>query len=208
MKAVAFDAMGVLYDVADDMRQILVPFARARGTSLSDADIQRVYRRAMLGEIDTSELWAELGIASSPDALNEEYVRQYRLIPGILELLDDLRASDLRLGCISNDVADWSSARRRHLRLDSRIEHWTISSLVRSRKPSPEIFRCFLADTRLEPAEVMFVDDRPANIEGAKAVGFKTVLVDLLATSGDEAATTSVHDLRRALLNASPRSAR
>jgi HAD superfamily hydrolase (TIGR01509 family) len=199
MKAVAFDAMGVLYDVADDMRQILVPFARARGTSLSDVDIERVYRRAMLGEIDTSELWAELGIARSPD-LDEEYVRQYRLIPGILELLDDLRASDLRLGCISNDVADWSRARRRHLRLDSRIEHWTISSIVRSRKPSPEIYRMFLADMRLEPGEVMFVDDRPANIEGARAVGFSTLLVDLLGTSRAEAATRSVQDLRRALL--------
>jgi HAD superfamily hydrolase (TIGR01509 family) len=200
VKAVAFDAMGVLYDVADDMRQILVPFAQARGTSLSNADIQRVYRRAMLGEIGTSELWAELGVATSPEDLNEEYVRQYRLIPGILELLQDLRASDLRLGCISNDVAEWSRARRRHLRLDPLIENWTISSIVRSRKPSPEIYRSFLADMRIEPGEVMFVDDRPANIEGAKAVGFKTVLVDLLSTSGAETAVRSVPDLRRALL--------
>ncbi len=62
MRAVAFDAMGVLYESADDLRQLLVPFARAHGCGLTDAEIHGTYRRAMLGALTTAGLWSTLGV--------------------------------------------------------------------------------------------------------------------------------------------------
>lgn len=199
MRAVAFDAMGVLYEVWDDMRQLLVPFARARGCELTDEEIHRSYVRAMLGELATTQLWNELGVAGDAQELNQEYLGGYRLVPGIDALLDDLRQRGLKLGCISNDVAEWSLARRVALKLDQRIRHWTISSEVHARKPDAAIYEAFLASAALLPQEVVFVDDRVVNVEAAAALGFRTICVDFAGVGKDATAPRTVEDLRRVL---------
>jgi putative hydrolase of the HAD superfamily len=191
--------MGVLYEVWDDMRQLLVPFVRARGCALSDEEIQRTYRRAMLGELATAQLWNELGVAGDARDLNQEYLRGYQLVPGIHALLDDLRQRGLELACISNDVAEWSLARRVALKLDRRIRYWTISSELHVRKPDVAIYEAFLASAALLPQEVMLVDDRVVNVEAAAALGFRTIFVDFAGVRNDARAPRTVEDLRRSL---------
>jgi HAD superfamily hydrolase (TIGR01509 family) len=199
MQAVAFDAMGVLYEVWDDLRQLLVPFARARSSGLDDEEIHSAYRRAMLGDLTTAQLWRELGIVGDARELNRQYIEGYRAVSGIHTLLDDLNRRGLRLGCISNDIAEWSLARRRIHEFDRRIHHWTISSEVRIRKPEEGIYRAFLASINLPAQEVVFVDDRAANIEGAAALGYRTILVDFARLGHVQPAAHSVEELRMAL---------
>src|SRR5436309_873846 len=98
IKAVAFDLMGVIYKVADDMRGLVTPFARGHGSELSDKDIRIVYRRAMLGELTTDQLWSALGVNGNPQDLNLAYVNGYEVVPGICRLLDDLRESGAKGG--------------------------------------------------------------------------------------------------------------
>lgn len=43
-------------------------------------------------------------------------------------------------------------------------------------KPGPEIYKQVIARIGCEPGEIMFVDDAPMNVEGAKAVGLDAVL--------------------------------
>ncbi|MFR9503889.1 MAG: HAD family phosphatase [Rikenellaceae bacterium] len=43
-------------------------------------------------------------------------------------------------------------------------------------KPEPEIFKLILERFNLDPAESLFVDDRPANLDAAAALGINTVL--------------------------------
>lgn len=43
-------------------------------------------------------------------------------------------------------------------------------------KPDPAAYRGVLAELGAEPAEVTFVDDRPANVAGAAAVGLRALL--------------------------------
>ncbi|HYG15137.1 MAG TPA: HAD family phosphatase [Bacteroidia bacterium] len=46
------------------------------------------------------------------------------------------------------------------------------------RKPDAAIYRHVLDENKLNPSETLFFDDNAANIEGAKAVGIQSVLVD------------------------------
>ena len=41
-------------------------------------------------------------------------------------------------------------------------------------KPDPAIFKWMMADAPLIPAETLFVDDGPANIQTAQTLGFQT----------------------------------
>jgi len=192
MRAMAFDAMGVLYRSWDDLVELLIPFAHAHGSRLADAGIGVVYRRAMLGYLTTSQLWSELEIRGEAVDLDRAYLAGHRVNPGIVELLDELRERGVSLGCISNDVAEWSRALRATHGLDRRIDHWTISGDVRARKPDERIFRAFLASSGLVPEAVTFIDDRVRNVDAAAALGFDTVLADFTGVTGDARAVTTV----------------
>ncbi|WP_326835361.1 HAD family phosphatase [Amycolatopsis rhabdoformis] len=55
------------------------------------------------------------------------------------------------------------------------------SSEVGVRKPEPEIYQALIERLGLAPAEILFVDDLPANVTGATAVGIDAVLFTGLA---------------------------
>lgn len=198
MRAVAFDAMGVLYTSWDDLADLLIPFAREHGCTLSDAEIGALYRRASLGELTSGELWADLGVTGEPRELDRAHLARHRVVPGIIELLDELRTQGVWLGCISNDVAEWSRALHVDHGLDRRIGQWTVSGEVGARKPDERIFRAFLATSGFDPETVTFIDDRSKNVRAASALGLRTILVDF-AGVGSVGAVRTVAELRAAL---------
>ena len=199
MRVVVFDAMGVIYRAWDDLAELLIPFALEHGSRLSGEEIGAVYRRAMIGELTTSELWTQLGVAGDPTDLDRTYLAGHRTVPGMVELLDDLRDQGIWLGCISNDVAEWSRALRVQHGLDRRISHWTVSGEVRARKRDERIYRAFLAATGFHPEMVTFIDGRTRNVNAAAALGFDTILVDFAGVGGDPASVRSVEELRGVL---------
>jgi HAD superfamily hydrolase (TIGR01509 family) len=192
--------MGVLYSAWDDVSELLIPFARQRGSDMSDAQIANLYRRASLGEMTSEGLWESLGVAGEFRELDCEYLAGHQLIPGISALLDELQARGFRLGCISNDLATWSRDLRAIHGLDRRIADWTISAEVGARKPDSRIFHAFLTNTGLSPGEVVFVDDRAANVDAAAALGFEALLVDFAGVQSDVRRLRTVNDLRSALI--------
>jgi len=59
------------------------------------------------------------------------------------------------------------------------------SHVMKKRKPDAEIFEQVLQENNLLPEETLFLDDHPKNIEGAAAVGIRTLHVvtpDLMLT--------------------------
>lgn len=61
--------------------------------------------------------------------------------------------------------------------LDPFFHHTYYSHLMKMRKPDAEIFEKVLSNHNLNPAQTLFLDDNKLNIEGANAVGIKTVHV-------------------------------
>jgi len=178
MRAVVFDAMGVLSQADDDLRQLLIPLGRIRGTRLTDAEIIDIYRLASRGKFSAAELWRHLAITGDPAELDEMYLSDHELVPGIVDLLQDLRGQGVEMGCISNDLAEWSRALRERHGLDGIITHWTVSGEVGTRKPEYAIYESFLRSSGLAANACVFVDDRRANIAAAAELGFLTVLAD------------------------------
>jgi FMN phosphatase YigB (HAD superfamily) len=61
--------------------------------------------------------------------------------------------------------------------LDPFFHRTYYSHLMRMRKPDAEIFLKVLTDNNLNPEETLFLDDNKLNVEGANAVGIKTLHV-------------------------------
>lgn len=93
-------------------------------------------------------------------------------VPGVPELVAALDARGVPLFAITNFSADfWPPFRAREERFFSRFRDIVVSGEEKLLKPDPALYRLALRRFGLEPGEALFVDDRAANVEGARAVG-------------------------------------
>jgi len=172
---VVLDAMGVLYQPADDVADGLIPFARRRGCATPDEEIHALYLDASKGLIRSPELWNRLGVPGAAETLDHEFIAAYSLTEGVSDFLQWCVTAGIRVSCISNDLSEWAVARASHFGLLGRIESWTISGGVGERKPQRAIYDAFLS--RSGPPELcLFVDDRIDNVRAAVSRGMRGVL--------------------------------
>jgi putative hydrolase of the HAD superfamily len=167
--------MGVIYQVGDDVADLLVPFIREKNGVHNVADIQAAYLRASLGQIETDEFWQRVRI---PPELEDEYLTRLTLSSGLHEFLQSATTQFERIVCLSNDVPRWSRKLRQRFELESHINDWYISGDLGIRKPDARIYDCMLADLGVAAAQVLFVDDRPKNLDPAADIGIQTVYFD------------------------------
>jgi 2-haloacid dehalogenase len=136
---------------------------------------------------DAGRSWAEAVntlVAEHPEF--ESHIRAYHErwtemlggpIAETVDVLAELRRAGVRLFALSN----WSSetfvvakALPEYAFLDW-FEAVVISGDVGLTKPDPGIFRHLLERNRLDPKRTLFVDDTPANIEAATALGLPSI---------------------------------
>ena len=105
-----------------------------------------------------------------------EVSENFELYEDVLPVLDELRGYELKLGLVSNGIRDLHEFVAHH-RLD-------VDAIVDSRthgrvKPHPTIFQAALErlDVRAEES-VMVGDSLEEDVEGARALGMRAILVD------------------------------
>lgn len=97
----------------------------------------------------------------------------------IIERVRTLRVEGYRLGLITNNVREGSAMWRSLVPVDDLFEVVVDSSAVGMRKPNPAIFHHTLELLGgIAPAEAVFLDDSPGNVEGARRAGLQAILVD------------------------------
>jgi HAD superfamily hydrolase (TIGR01509 family) len=176
------DAMGVIYEVGDDVGELLVPFIREKNDGHCDiAHIDRLYDEAILGRLTAKQFWT--GLELDPQ-LEDEYLQRYRLSPGAIEFLEKASDHFSSIWCLSNDLSEWSLKLRRCLGLEAYVEGFVVSGDVGCRKPEPRIFQILLDRLRAEPQKIIFVDDKKVNLDAAASLGFDTVLFDPSGAAG------------------------
>lgn len=100
----------------------------------------------------------------------------FELFEDALPVLDELRSAQLKIGLVSNGIRDLTEFVAHH-RLD-------VDAIVDSRshgrvKPHPTIFEAALERLGASPAEAVMVGDSlEEDIEGAKALGMRAILID------------------------------
>jgi FMN phosphatase YigB (HAD superfamily) len=168
--------MGVLYDHPDDVAELLIPYARNLDCLLPDSEIETAYKECSLGRTSSFEFWKLLGLSGK--ASDETYCAQHRLTPQLSSVLEMAKNEDLRVSCLSNDVSEWSRILRTRLRLDERIMDWVISGDIGVRKPDAGIYKELRDWLDVSAQQVVFVDDRIANLRAASDFGMRCVLYE------------------------------
>src|SRR5581483_5241903 len=133
----------------------------------------REYYRLVLGG---------LGLAAPEPALlhalAEAHIAEceFEPYPDALPAIEAVRSRGLRLGLISNA---WPSLESKYQRLGLRefFDPFVISADVGCLKPDAAIFGHAVARIGLPPERLLFVDDEPDYLAGARAVGLNAVLL-------------------------------
>ena len=102
----------------------------------------------------------------------------FELYEDTIPVLEELRRAGLKLGLVSNSARDVQEFARHHA-LDVDVG---ISSFHHGKtKPHASIFRAALELLEVEPAEAAMVGDTVEDdVEGARAVGIRAILIDRL----------------------------
>ena len=75
----------------------------------------------------------------------------------------------------TNDI-HWSFIRERYPHVLQPFDRLVVSHEIGHEKPAPEIYEWVIRDSGYPAAAHLFIDDVPANVEGARAVGMDAIL--------------------------------
>jgi 2-haloalkanoic acid dehalogenase type II len=204
-RAVLFDFGGTLYDYRDlepGFRECLRAFVDWHDHAVDDDALVLAYRRAMrkvfndylprpfyrhrdLFRDSWTELGAELGIALRDDVLARHealqwqlQARDFRLRPGVVETLRELRRRGLHVGMVSNIDQDHLEHLLDCAGIREHFHSLLSSEVAGSCKPDQRFFRQALERAGCDAAAAMFVGDSlPQDIAGANRAGMRSVLI-------------------------------
>lgn len=164
--------MGVIFRAADDVSELLIPFVAAAGGVTDDAIVASAYLDASRGTISPDEFWHRVGV----DPLVEDaYLSRHSLVPGVRGFIAAAAGRGIPVWCLSNDVDRWSRKLRGSFEIEQFLAGAVISSAVGARKPDRAIYQCLIDRSGFRPEDLLFVDDRPANVEAAISMSIPSV---------------------------------
>ena len=97
------------------------------------------------------------------------------MVPGMLDVLEDLRAANVPCYALTNIDASTYPLRQARFPFMSSFDGIVVSAHEGLAKPDQEIFRRLLDRFRLEASTTLMIDDTAANVAAAAALGMRAI---------------------------------
>ena len=184
IKAVIFDVDGTLLDTERIYMQAWKEAAAELGYEITDELLRKT--RAINVKDAARIFEAEIGNGFSYDTVRvvrvriaEEIIHRESPIlkPGVLELLDYLEQTGVRLAVASSTNTQTT---KDHLALSGIADRFQVivgGDMIVKGKPHPDIFLKAAELMGVDPVNCMVVEDSPAGIRAGSAAGMQVVLV-------------------------------
>jgi len=141
---------------------------------LFELECGRVTEEEFLRDLE-SELTNGGGEHPHLQRFREVYFDALNPNPRMIELMEELRDSGLRMAMLTNNVREWEPVWRSMLPVDEIFEFVVDSAFVGCRKPDREIYEIVLERLGLPAEACLFVDDVEVNVEAAREIGLAAV---------------------------------
>ncbi|NLH16454.1 MAG: HAD family phosphatase [Phycisphaerae bacterium] len=182
IQAVIFDLGRVIVDVN------IARLAEHLGTVLTEGDPVQTISRMMSdplvvqydkGRVTPEQFHADLchrfGLKVPFSQFSRLWCDIFSPIPGMEDLLRSLHGR-IPLGLLSDtDALHWQYIRD-NFPILSIFPHPVLSFQVGTMKPDPDIFRRAADSVHTSPENCLYIDDLPANVEGARRIGMEAIM--------------------------------
>ncbi|MGY6502526.1 MAG: HAD family hydrolase [Acidimicrobiales bacterium] len=173
LELVVIGGPGTMFGVRDVVDDV-VAFARVHGSLMEYPRIADQYQQAAIGRLSTSEMWMAVGAEGDPRRLDEEFLGQYALAPGLREFVARARDRGFGVAYLGDGPTAWTDRLRQSFVLGDLIEWWIVSGSVGVSLPETAIFEALRRTTGVEPGATLVIDDRLRVLEAARALGYGT----------------------------------
>ncbi|MBB5232927.1 HAD family hydrolase [Deinococcus budaensis] len=140
-------------------------------TEEDEAAFWTAYAGALAGRLGLDMAHTPALMAAFP------YERYLKPVAGAREVLEALRARGLQIGVLSNTLPSIGRTLEA-VGLADLVDVAVASCTVGAHKPEARAFQATLERLGLPAGAVLFVDDRPENVEAARALGMPAALID------------------------------
>jgi putative hydrolase of the HAD superfamily len=177
-KVIILDVMGVIFQVGDDTKDLLVPYVLNLNQDIPQEKIVSLYKDASLGKISSCKFWVDLGFkVEDVEAIEQKYLETCLTIDKqFIQSIDKVKAKGYIVALLSNDVSEWSQYLRRIHGIDKYVNFAFISGDLGLRKPDQEIYKAALKKMKVQPSDCIFIDDHPARVDAAIELGIPSIL--------------------------------
>ncbi len=180
-RAVIFDFGGVLMKTQNRAPRLAwdARLGLPAGSVESVVHGSNEWRLAQIGQLAVADYWAavarELGLSETEvQQLVVDYFSADQLDPALIDLIERLRTEGHRVALLSNDSPALLD-KLRHLDIERLFDPLIISANIGVMKPDAQAYEAVLAALNLPAEQTIFIDDMPANIAGAAALGMHGV---------------------------------
>lgn len=196
MKAILLDMYGViLRQTGDDF----APYVRRIFPDLTTEQIYVPWLKADVGEIDSLQIWRELGFTGDLEKTQRDYLDTLELNDGFLDFIEAVRGR-YKLAIISNDSSGWSRYIRQRLDINKYFDVISISGDLKIQKPDKRIFQLTTDRLVVHAEDCVYVDDREQNLYAAEALGMTAVMLNSRGVDYDGTCFNTFEELKNSLL--------
>jgi HAD superfamily hydrolase (TIGR01509 family) len=180
---IGFVIIDVTWSAVDAYEKATGTGPREREPVERDGDAR--WRAHVAGAITAGKYWGEVARSRGFDGMTGLFRALAEVVPDELfdqaavALMRDAREARRRVGVLSNDAytligRDFFAGRPEFAELDAFVD----ATDVGSRKPAPEAYLAAADALAVVPQGVVFLDDTPECVDGARRVGMHGILVD------------------------------
>lgn len=185
IEALIFDYGGVVSDGGRDFEPMLRLAINLKIDEESAINLmKKPWGRLSSGAIDVNDFWVEIGesfgFAIPPQSKEIWNTHENCMNPrsDVIHYLESLKSSGYILGLLSNTVPPTAASIRTAGGYNS-FDFAILSCEIGLQKPDSKIYKLMLENLPgIAPADMIYIDDVPRNLEPAKALGMKTVLAN------------------------------
>jgi putative hydrolase of the HAD superfamily len=180
-RAIIFDFGGVFMKTIDYRPRL----AWDERLGLAHGSVEKIvhgsasWRAAQIGQMTVEAYWADVGLqlgldSNALETLKHDYFSGDFLDDTLVDYARSLRERGHAVALLSNDsptLADKMAI----LGIADLFDPLIISANIGVMKPDPQAYEAVLEHLKCPPDHAIFIDDMPANIEGARIVGIHTI---------------------------------
>lgn len=172
IKAIIFDFYGVVcYEVGSN-------WYKTRPPKELVAELKEKYDAPSdIGAISEEEFFAGIApsVGLSGKEVRLEWIKASKIDKNLIEYIKKLKLK-YKIAICSNTAPRIFRETLQTNGIEDLFDVVVSSSEVGMVKPNPDIYWHTLKELDVEPEEALFIDDRESNLEGARAVGIRTLL--------------------------------
>jgi HAD superfamily hydrolase (TIGR01509 family) len=190
-RAVVFDLDGVLWDGEPLYHEAFNVVLKPYGHVVSSEEYTEIIGQS----VEAAWEWVldRYNITEAPGRFYREYDtavielmrRPVEPLPGVRELIGELKARSLPVGLASASLRNWVDATLAGLGLEGQFDTTVTASEVEHSKPAPDLYLRAADNLGVDPKLCVAVEDTRAGVRAAKAAGMYAVQVRAASTALD-----------------------